>query len=69
MKYLETYEKESKPRTKVWGVNTKHGDEFGEVKWYAPWRQYCYEIDGVVFTKTCLKDLYDFLEKVKDVRV
>ena len=68
-KYLEFSESDSKPRTKVWDVWTRSGDHFGEIKYYAPWRQYCYHVDGLVFSRKCLSDLFDFLEAHKDDRV
>lgn len=49
--------------------NIKSGEILGIVKWYGPWRQYCFHtIFGVVFNKQCLADIQDFLEKIKDER-
>jgi len=68
-KYLDFEETDSKPKTRVWNVLTRHGDDFGEIKFYAPWRQYCYVIDDLVFSRQCLKDLYEFVEAHKNDRV
>lgn len=67
--YLKFEETESKPRTKVWDVFTRDGNEFGEIKWYARWRQYSYCIDDLVFTEACLRCLADFISKHKKDRV
>ena len=71
MKHLKAYEKplEFRPKTKVWGIYTSGGEPFGEVKWYGRWSQYAYHIDDLVFTKTCLRDLADFIEKHEKERV
>lgn len=67
--YLLFEEGPPKPRTKVWGVSTRHGDEFGEIKWHGPWRQYCYCIDDLVYSKGCLRDLANFIEAHEKERV
>jgi hypothetical protein len=54
----------SKNKTKVFEVRNKlYGDLLGQVKWYAPWRKYCYFIDapGLVFDAGCLSDIQDFI--------
>jgi hypothetical protein len=41
--WLKFTEKESKPKTKVYGVMSKCSDcELGEIKWYPSWRHYCF---------------------------
>ena len=67
--YLQFEEGQPNPGTKVWNVNTKYGDEFGEIKWYGLWRQYCYCIDDLVYSKKCLRDLADFIEAHEKERV
>lgn len=46
-KYLEFKFVEAKPKTQVWNVLSKSdGSVLGTVKWYAPWRQYCFFPQG-----------------------
>jgi hypothetical protein len=66
-KYLCFEELESKPRTKQFAVKNKTSDFIlGHVKWYAPWRRYCFFIDkpGLVFDAECLADIQDFLKNL-----
>ena len=35
------------------------------IKWYAPWRRYCFfPRDNTIFDTTCLKKIYDFIDKL-----
>jgi hypothetical protein len=68
-KYLDFVPAPPKPKTKVWQIWSKSGSYLGEVKYHAPWRQYCYLIDEVVFSRSCLQDLVNFMEEHKDDRV
>ncbi len=70
-KYLSFIETKSKPKTKVYAVKSKSfGDLLGYVKWYAPWRKYCYFISyaGLVFDAGCLADIQDFINTLMDER-
>ena len=43
-KYIHFGVIEEKPKTTVYGVFSKSsGDKLGEVRWYAPWRQYSFK--------------------------
>ena len=62
-------------KTQIWKVKTK--DELAEllgwVKWCGYWRCYAFYplslTEGLVFEKTCLRDIADFLEeKTKNQR-
>ncbi len=70
--YLVFEELPTKNKTKfIIVVNKNSEDIIGEVKWYAPWRQYCFfpEFDTVWNTK-CLDDVNDLIKKLmKDRRV
>ena len=61
----------SNPRTKIWVVSTKSTYIFlGWIKWYAPWRQYCFfPSEQMVFSRGCLRDINDFIEEHKAERV
>ena len=60
-KHLVITEAKPKPKTKVWNVHNKHTKELlGQVLWYAPFRQYCFD-DGIIYAESCLNDLGKFL--------
>ena len=58
---------DSKTRvTKVFEVKNDYG-HMGYVKWYSPWRKYCFFPDsagGLVFDASCLADVQDFLNNL-----
>jgi hypothetical protein len=46
--------------------NNRSGEELGQVKWYQPWRQYCYfPTVQAVYSTGCLNDIRDFIEQLK----
>ena len=51
-------------KTRIFMVNsTESGDLLGQVRWYAPWRKYCfYPTQGTIFEQVCMRDLSDFIE-------
>ena len=55
--------KEQPPKTERWECkNARNGTVLGEVKWYGPWRQYCYfPIVQAVYSNGCLKDIAHFI--------
>jgi len=56
---------ESKPKTMVLALISRHNDTLGFIKWYGPWRQYCFfpSIE-TLFSKGCLADVETVLEEV-----
>jgi hypothetical protein len=63
-KYLCFEELESKPKTKQFAVKNKSSNFIlGFVKWYAPWRRYCFFVNqaDLVFDAGCLGDIQNFL--------
>lgn len=51
-------------KTWTWTVKTLAGVRLGEVKWFAPWRQYSFFPDaGTAFERDCLRTLADFCER------
>lgn len=66
-KYLKFIVTELKPKTVVVGVyNISHNDMIAEIEWYGPWRQYCFSPGyGTVWNKTCLSDVNDVIEILK----
>lgn len=69
-KHMTIIHADSKPKTEVFLVQTKNRDiDLGLVKWYAPWRQYCFmPDDDCVFSKGCMADINDFIEKLMEMR-
>lgn len=53
-------------RTSVWMCrNIRSGDSLGVVRWYGPWRQYCFYPSGeTIFNKGCLIDIQTFIEQL-----
>jgi hypothetical protein len=50
--------------TKIWHVTSKEGNDFlGVIKWYSPWRKYCFQPYGnTVYEQDCLRDIATFIE-------
>lgn len=57
-------------RTTVWSCqNNKSGEELGVVKWYGPWRQYCYfPAQPSVYSAGCMDDIANFIRMLMDER-
>lgn len=57
---------ETKRKTDKYSVFAKSdGEALGIIKWYAPWRQYCFfPENNTVWSKGCLSEVQDFLAKL-----
>ena len=58
-------------KTAVYDCHNNHsGGVLGVVRWYAPWRQYCFYTMGFdsIFNATCLADIQHFLKQLMDER-
>jgi hypothetical protein len=55
-------------KTTVWQVlNKNSGYVIGIIKWRSSWRQYCFfPYPSCLFSKGCLEDIIDFMEKIKN---
>ena len=50
-------------------VGKSDGGKLGTVKWYGPWRQYCfYPEPQTIWNTGCLADIQDFLNVLKEER-
>jgi hypothetical protein len=69
-KYMVARFLEARPKTSVYGVFSKHhGDKLGVIKWFGPWRQYCFfSMDVAVFSSGCHQDLARFLDSLNKAR-
>ena len=57
-------------KTTVWQcLSNRSNDCLGLVKWYGPWRQYCFFPFGeTVFNVGCMNDVCDFIKRQRDER-
>jgi hypothetical protein len=65
-KWIEFHQCQVPPgyKTKSWDVCAKAGGHLGNVRWYAPWRQYAfYPKAETLYERQCLRDLADFCER------
>lgn len=62
-KFFRIFEIAQKPKTKVFEVISNSSNaHLGMIKWYGPWRQYCFfPVGDTVFSAGCLKDIQDFI--------
>jgi hypothetical protein len=69
-KYLCFEELAEKPKTKQFAVKNTLGFVLGCVKWYAPWRKYCFFNAAVelVFDAGCLAEIKDFIDELMSER-
>jgi len=68
--WIDFVEIEKKPKTSAWKVVSKHGGKaLGIIKWYGPWRQYCFFPDfSTLYSRMCLGDITSFIEKQMQLR-
>ena len=57
-------------KTEIWNIISKSSEFIlGRVKWYGPWRQYCFfPSPHTVFNHTCMMDINDFIKKLMSDR-
>lgn len=58
-------------KTKVWSVVTVAipNERIGTVRWYGPWRQYCFVPDeNTVYNAECLEDIAKFCRDNRETR-
>ena len=69
-KYLEFMYCSDTGKTKIIQVlNRNHGDWLGEIRWYGPWRQYCFmPASDAVFNKGCLNDINSEIDILMEER-
>jgi hypothetical protein len=66
-KYLSFIELASVTKTKVFEVRNRHfnNELLGHVKWYAPWRKYCFvTYFPIVCDSGCLANIQDFINNL-----
>ena len=52
-------------KTWTWAVaNRKSGGVLGQIRWYPPWRRYCYfPRGGTVLSAGCMRDVVRFITR------
>lgn len=71
MKSYVTFEVDHElPKTAVYAVCSRSsGDGLGWIKWYAPWRQYCFfPHSETIWAKNCLIEVNEFIEGLMNER-
>jgi len=66
-KWITIKKASKKGKTFVYDVYSDSGDIIGHVKWYVPWRKYCFfplEYSATVFEQVCLMDLSNYLAQL-----
>jgi len=61
---------EDKRKTSVWDCAANDNEcLLGQVKWYSPWRQYCFLPEAfTVFHAGCLRDVAHFIQQLTEER-
>ena len=69
-KYIQFFQIGDTGKTTIWSIrNIKSGEELGKVKWYGPWRQYCFFLSQPsVYSAGCLEDIVSFIRTLMDER-
>jgi hypothetical protein len=67
-KFIKFVMVERKPKTNVYECyNTRHGALLGVVKWYGPWRRYCFwPQPNCIFSAECMDDVAQFINNRTD---
>ncbi|GAG50243.1 unnamed protein product, partial [marine sediment metagenome] len=62
-RYIEFSKIGDTGKTEIWDVLSKSsGYILGEIRWYGPWRQYCFSpVANSVFNNTCMSDIQNFI--------
>jgi len=69
--FIHFVEIAKKTKTLVWSCrNNKNDEQLGEVRWYTPWRKYCYFPTVVAaYSAGCLSDIHSFIEALQKERI
>jgi hypothetical protein len=68
-KYLNFKEIGDTGKTKLIVVENTFGVKLGLIRWYGPWRKYCFiPSDGTTYDTSCLNDIIVFINELMDKR-
>jgi len=57
-------------KTTIWQCrNNNLGNHLGIIKWYGPWRQYCYfPTNQGIYSRGCMDDINGFMNQLMEAR-
>jgi hypothetical protein len=61
----------SRLKTSVWECRGPGPGKLGEVKWYSPWRRYCFWPNfykTTIFDAACLSEIQAFINQLMEMR-
>ncbi len=69
-KYIEFEKTGDTGKTEIWNIVSKSsGFNLGLIKWYGPWRQYCFIPSAhTVFNRACMDDINGKITELMDQR-
>lgn len=69
-KYINFELLEKREKTSIYiCLSNKSRDSLGLIKWYGPWRQYCFfPSPNTIFNRGCNTDINDFITQLMDER-
>lgn len=69
-KYMEFNKIGDTGKTEIWDILSKSsGFILGKIKWYGPWRQYCFFPSGnTVFNNGCMQDIQKAIKELMNKR-
>jgi len=67
--YIRFEQVHSTGKTTVWNCRDSGSGRLGVVKWYGPWRSYCYFVSSeAVYSAGCLADIQHFIGRLMKER-
>ena len=69
-KYMEFDKVGDTGKTEIWNIISKSSEFIlGQIKWYGPWRQYCFfPSPNSVFNNGCMDDIKKFISELMSAR-
>ena len=60
--------KQSNRKTPIYFIVNKEEDCIGEIKWYGPWRKFCFYPDkNTVWDSKCLNEVIEVIQQVTEI--
>lgn len=67
--WFQEYPSDSGKTLVVKILSKSSGDRLGSIRWYGPWRQYCfYPSPDTIFNKGCMNDVVKYIDKLMKAR-
>lgn len=56
-------------KTNIYRITTRNGVDAGVIKWYGPWRKYCFfPSHSTIWDTKCLNEVVKCLDRLMEVR-